>query len=182
MKKKRSKKDVIGKIITAFLSFCIIGGSTLKYIGNDASSVLLKIYNTYTAVCIIGLCLTILLLIFFSGYSNFINYPGFKKAYVTKAKVISSEKAAGASAACIKLTVGFTDIDGNIRQCEIITDNYKAAAGFIKRGKGKIRYKVEDNDVKAIIAKEYSSVGKAGFLTVILLMPLIFILIPMLTN
>ncbi|MBQ8825579.1 MAG: hypothetical protein IJ007_00615 [Oscillospiraceae bacterium] len=140
MKNKHSKKNTVGTIVSAFLYFCIIGGGILKYTGNDESSVLLTIYNTYTAVCVIGAYLIILLLIFFCGYPSFINYPQFKKACLTKAKVIYSEKAAKASIPSADLTVEFTDINGSVRQCEIITDNYKAP--LILNARAKAEYDI----------------------------------------
>lgn len=164
-------------MVTAFLTFCIIAGSILKYMYPDSSSVLLTIYNVFTIVCITGVWLIIVILIFGFGCHNFINHPQFRKAYTAKAKLISVEKPVGTSSH-VKLTVSFTDMNNEERQCIISSDSNKNAACFEKRGGGKIRYKIEENGVKAIIAKEYCSIGRIIFSAAAAIVPMILLIAP----
>lgn len=175
-KKNHSKKNIIHGLIGGFLSFCVIAGSAFRYIDEEISSVFLTIYNSYALICIIGLCLIILMLLFFSGHIKFINRPQFRKAHVVTAKTVYFEKSSGTR---IHLTVSFTDKNSELRQCDIITDNCKAAADFEKKGEGKIRYIIEEDGIKAIIAKEYISIGKALLMILAVLIPMALMLIPM---
>lgn len=170
----KNKKAVIGKIITAFLSLCLIVGSILKFFDNDIGSALLTIYKTYMIIIISAVYLIVLFLIFFCGRNNFIDRPEFRKSDIAIAKVINSQKISDKS---VSLTVEFMDKKNIIRQSEIATHNSMAFSIFNKRKTVKIRYKTDNDKLKAIIASEYINIKKIFLSVVISVIPMMLILI-----
>ena len=179
MKKEQGRKNVVKKIICGLLIFCIVAGSVLKFINKDASSVLLTIFNTYTLICITGLWLLIAVLIFVFGRSYLVEYPEFRKSPITKAKIINTADVSVNKQEHTRLTVEFTDKNNSKCHCDIITDSRKAAA-LKNNSSVKIRYKIKNDEIKAIIAGDYCNKGKIAFLALIMIVLLILMTVPVL--